>query len=179
MEEHRIIQAAKLEANQISTTPFATPVSSLPHPTPFSNFPSPTPLPHFPAPTPIKPYPVPLSIKPYPSPTPIEPHPKPYPKPYPTPIEPHSKPFSKPYPTSTPNSILPPYKSVSPTSLPVRFPSGRPAPVVSNAPVPFSFPDKRIARPLTVQRATSRGFAHDFFSTPRKTPIVHGYYFEQ
>ena len=159
MEEHRIIQAAKLEANQIQTTPpFSTPVSTLPHPTPFSSFPTPSTLAHFPAPTPIKPYPIPATLKPYPAPTPIKPHV---------------------YPTSTPNSILPPYKSVSPTSLPIRFPSVQhsPPPFVPNASA-FSFPKERTVRPLTVQRAKSRGFAHDFFSTPRKTPI-QGYYFEQ
>ena len=189
MEEHRIIQAAKLEENIIHTTP--TPfVTQLPFTTPsFHPTPAP-PSPHFstpfhptPAPpsthfsTPIKPYPTPHSLNHFPKPTPIKPYPTPhhslahYPKP--TPI--------KPYPTPIkPNSILPPYDT--PASLPIRFPNGvhaTPKPSTHFEPNHFIFPKERsLARPLPLSKS-SRGFAHDFFSTPRKTSLVRGYYFEQ
>ena len=218
LEEHRIIQAAKIKEHTVPHTtptpfvtqlPFTTPFN--PTPAPFHSvshhfstpapflptphpYPKPTPhnallpyskpTPHntlYPKPTPIKPYPTPHPLSHSPKPTPIKPYPTPHtlpPYPKPTPIKPYPKPINpKPF---KPNSILPPYDT--PSTLPIRFPNrvhGTPKPHFE--PNHFIFPKERsLARPLPLERAKNqRGFAHDFFSTPRKTSLVRGYYFEQ
>ena len=229
LEEHRIIQAAKIKENTIRTTPATPFVTQLPFTTPFNPTPAPHIVSHFSTPTPfhptphhtLSPYPKPTphntltsypkptphnalppyskpiphnSLSPYPKPTPIKPYPTPHSLPHspnPTPIKPYPTPHTlthypkptpiKPYPTPIkPNSILPPYDT--PSSLPIRFPNkvhGTPKPHFE--PTHFIFPQERsIARPLPLERAKNqRGFAHDFFSTPRKTSLVRGYYFEQ